>query len=172
MKTILKYFKNLIGNTLNFVTIQWNYLQASPITWYYPFNSYVEGHWAPLLNILLLLLLQHNYIPTPAVTGVKLAPVLDCRQEHELHIRVEGINPDSNSPVCWAENTGELQIIEVTADRLIEGKEELKNIMTKPKRTYLVLHLSWSSLWKDGFKGTVSQKVGELWVWGVCIGPN
>jgi hypothetical protein len=38
MKTILKSKRNLIRKTLNFVSIQWNYLQAFSISWDYPFN--------------------------------------------------------------------------------------------------------------------------------------
>jgi hypothetical protein len=39
MKTILKLKINLIRNTLNFVTIQRNNLQASPISWDFPFKE-------------------------------------------------------------------------------------------------------------------------------------
>jgi hypothetical protein len=38
MKTILKSKINLIRKTLNFVSIQWSYLQAFSISWDYPFN--------------------------------------------------------------------------------------------------------------------------------------
>jgi hypothetical protein len=39
-KTIFKSNINLIRKVLNFVTIQWNNLQASPISWDYPFNVF------------------------------------------------------------------------------------------------------------------------------------
>jgi hypothetical protein len=45
---------NLILSTLNFVSIQLNYLQASPISWDYPFKScefmkkfkHILDHWS------------------------------------------------------------------------------------------------------------------------------
>jgi hypothetical protein len=39
MKTVLKSKINLIQKVLNFISIQWNYPQASPIPWDYPFNT-------------------------------------------------------------------------------------------------------------------------------------
>jgi hypothetical protein len=42
-KMILKLKINLIRNTLNFVSIQWNYLQAPPISWRNPFKKNLIG---------------------------------------------------------------------------------------------------------------------------------
>jgi hypothetical protein len=39
MKTIFKSKINLTRKTLNVVSVQWSYMQASPILWDYPFNS-------------------------------------------------------------------------------------------------------------------------------------
>jgi hypothetical protein len=40
VKTTLKLKINIKRNPLNFKSIQWNHLQAFPISWYYPFKKW------------------------------------------------------------------------------------------------------------------------------------
>jgi hypothetical protein len=56
MQTILKLKINLIQNTLNFLSIQWNYLLSSPISWDY----LVKGIFSPKFSMLLLVPLESS----------------------------------------------------------------------------------------------------------------